>query len=64
MNIISKGQGFNRVPRLWMESEVGTNAKLIPVFEPLRIGSDEEGNLDRLEGTPVLQVIDCVGKVT
>ncbi len=64
VNIISKGQGFNRVPRLWMESEVGTNAKLIPVFEPLRIGSDEEGNLDRLEGTPVLQVIDCVGKVT
>ena len=66
VDIISKGEGFDTVPSIYVDSEVGTNAKLIPVFEFVRFGSDEQGNINALtppelpEGVSVMQVTDCV----
>lgn len=69
VDVISTGEGFDTVPSIYVDSEVGTNAKLIPVFEFVRFGSDEQGNINALtppelpEGVSVTQVTDCVGLV-
>ena len=69
VDIINSGEGFNVIPSIYVDSEVGTNAKLIPVFDFIRLGSDEQGNINALtppelpEGVSVMQVTDCVGLV-
>ena len=69
VDVISTGEGFDTLPSIYVDSEVGTNAKLIPVFEFVRFGSDEQGNINALtppelpEGVSVMQVTDCVNFV-
>lgn len=58
VNLISSGQGFKEFPEIYIESDVGYNAKIIPVFNVRRV--DEEQM--QVPESQVINVIDCVGK--
>jgi hypothetical protein len=61
IKITSVGEGFKQVPNIFIESETGFNAKLIPRFCIDRVSADqlkEPGIEDK-----IISVIDCVGKV-
>ena len=61
VKITSGGEGFTQVPRIYIQSETGYNAKLIPRFCIDRISKDEikePGVQDK-----IISVIDCVGKI-
>lgn len=58
VNIISPGQGFKEFPEIYIESETGYNAKIVPVFNIRKV--DDELNVLTSQ---IVKVIDCVGKV-
>ena len=56
VNVINGGIGFTEDPDLYIKSDTGYNAKLIPVFKVNRVDPDTAPS------GAVVQVIDCVGK--
>jgi hypothetical protein len=60
VDVINGGIGFVEDPDLYIESDTGYNATLMPVFKVNRIG--EEAPQVAVAPTGVIQVIDCVGK--
>jgi hypothetical protein len=58
VNIINSGQGFTEFPNIYIESDTGYNAKIIPIFAIKRVGDE------KIIITPeqVVNVVDCVGK--
>ncbi len=52
--------GYDSRPTIFVESETGFNAELIPVFKVIEV--DE--NLEPPPGTKIISVVDCVGKIT
>ena len=60
VDVISGGIGFNEEPILYIESDTGYNAKLMPVFKVNRVGEDIDPQAVAPAG--VIQVVDCVGK--
>ena len=56
VNVINGGIGFTEDPDLYIKSDTGYNAKLIPVFKVNRVDPDIAPS------AAVVQVIDCVGK--
>lgn len=64
VKVIDGGIGFTELPNIFIDSATGINAKLLPVFEVIRVGEDIEDSITVPKGTPVVQVIDCVGQVT
>ena len=56
VDVLNGGSGFNEDPDLYIKSDKGYNAKIMPIFKPIR--------LEDLAEAPagVIQVIDCVGK--
>lgn len=61
VKITSGGEGFKELPNIYIESETGFNAKLIPRFCIDRVSADqlkEPGIQDK-----IISVVDCVGKV-
>ena len=61
VKITSQGEGFTEIPNIYIESETGYNARLIPRFCIDRVSQDklkEPGVQDK-----IISVIDCVGKV-
>ena len=64
VDVVKGGIGFNEDPKIYIQSDSGYNAKMIPVFKVNRIGEDASPEVVAAAGTPgVIQVIDCVGKV-
>jgi hypothetical protein len=59
VNIINAGQGFTEFPDIYIQSDTGYNAKIIPIFNIKRIGN-EEVSISR--SARVIKVVDCVGK--
>ena len=58
VNIISSGTGFTEVPEIYVESDTGYNAKIIPIFNIKKVGAaDAQAQLTR-----IISVVDCVGK--
>jgi hypothetical protein len=60
IRLMSSGEGFTEVPRVYIETETGYNSKLIPVFDIDRVSEDrlkQPGILDE-----IISVVDCVGK--
>jgi len=60
IRITSFGEGFTDVPRIYIESDTGNNARLIPRFCIDRVSADryaEPGIQDE-----IISVIDCVGR--
>ena len=56
VDVINGGIGFTEDPDLYIKSDTGYNAKLIPVFKVTRVDPDTAPS------AAVVQVIDCVGK--
>ena len=56
VDVLNGGSGFIEDPDLYIKSDKGYNAKIMPIFKPIR--------LEDLAEAPagVIQVIDCVGK--
>ena len=64
VDVVNGGIGFNEDPKIYIQSDSGYNAKMIPVFKVNRVGEDASPEIIAAAGTPgVIQVIDCVGKV-
>ncbi len=61
VKVTSQGEGFSEVPNIYIQSETGYNAKLLPRFCIDRISQDKikEPNVQ----DKIISVIDCVGKV-
>lgn len=57
INVINPGQGFKEFPNIYIESDTGYNAKIIPIFNVRRV--DEESQVP-VNG--IINVVDCVGK--
>ena len=60
VDVINGGIGFNSDPDIYIQSDSGYNARLMPVFKVNRIGEDIAP--EAVAPTGVIQVIDCVGK--
>ena len=61
IKITSSGQGFKQIPNIYIESETGYNAKIVPRFCVDRVGEDDYK--DPTIQDKIVSVIDCVGKV-
>lgn len=64
VKIINPGIGFTEFPNIFIESQTGINANIVPVFGILRIGDLPEDQDIIPPGTEIINVVDCVGKVT
>ena len=60
VDIIDGGMGFNEEPLLYIESDTGYNARIMPVFKVNRVGVDIDP--ETVTPTAFIQVVDCVGK--
>ena len=60
VDVVNGGIGFNEDPDIYIESESGYNAKLMPIFKVNRVGEDIAPEL--VSTGAAIQVIDCVGK--
>jgi hypothetical protein len=61
IKITSFGEGFKDIPRIYIESETGNNAKLIPRFCIDRVSEDRYKEAEIQD--QIISVVDCVGKV-
>ena len=64
VNVIDGGLGFKEMPKVIVKSKTGINARIVPVFDVIRLGEDVDESLDVPAGTPIVKVIDCVGQIT
>lgn len=62
VEVVNPGIGFTEFPNITIESETGVNADLIPVFDIIRVGNLNEEDDTVPLGTPIIQVVDCVGR--
>ena len=60
VDVLNGGIGFTEDPDIYIDSDSGYNAKLMPVFKVNRVG--EEIAPEEVSAGAVLSVIDCVGK--
>jgi len=60
VDVLNGGIGFTEDPNIYIDSNSGYNAKLMPVFKVNRVG--EEIAPEEVSAGAVLSVIDCVGK--
>lgn len=60
VNIIRGAEGFTEMPEIYIETETGYNAELVPVFKVNRVGDNPDASVPL--GEKVVSVIDCVGK--
>lgn len=62
VNVIKPGVGFIDLPKIIVNSPRGYNAKLIPVLRVIPL--DDISNLSVIpDGTQLITVVDCVGKI-
>ena len=60
VDVVKGGIGFNEDPDIYIQSDKGYNARLMPVFKVNRVGEDIEPGL--VSPGELVQVVDCVGK--
>ena len=60
VDVVKGGIGFNEDPDIYIQSDTGYNARLMPVFKVNRVGEDIGEQL--VSAGDVVQVVDCVGK--
>lgn len=64
VEIANPGIGFTETPTISVESTSGINAYAIPLFETIRVGDSPESENIIPENVELIEVIDCVGKIT
>lgn len=62
VEIVSKGCGFDDLPQIVVDSPTGFNAVIKPILNVTRI-LNEEDLFEIPPGTPLISVVDCVGKI-
>jgi hypothetical protein len=62
IKVLKSGNGFTTRPKIYIESETGFNAKIIPVLSVNRIGDDKEALNKKVSQNQIIKVVDCVGK--
>ena len=60
VEVVKPGLGFTDDPVLYIQSDTGYNARMMPVFKVNRVGEDIDEVSVPLEN--IIQVVDCVGK--
>ncbi len=60
VDVVKGGIGFTEDPDLYIQSNKGYNARLMPVFKVNRVGEDIDP--EAVVPTALVQVVDCVGK--
>ena len=60
VDVVNGGIGFSEDPNIYIKSDSGYNAKLMPVFKVNRVGQDIAPEL--VSPGSSISVIDCVGK--
>lgn len=60
VNIEKTATGFDSRPRIFVDSNTGYNAELIPVFKVIEVDPAEPPP----PGTKIISVVDCVGKIS
>ena len=61
VNIEKTATGFDARPRIFVDSDTGFNAELIPVFKVIQV----DPNDNRIPpGAKIISVVDCVGKIS
>jgi len=58
VNIASKGNSFNTMPKIVVESQTGLNADIWPLFKVIKV--EDESTID--VGQKIISVVDCIGK--
>lgn len=59
IRVLNPGNGFDFWPTIYVESETGYNAKILPNFCVNRVDEVKEVPT----GVPIIQVVDCVGRL-
>ena len=62
VEVSSCGVGYEDIPEIRIKSETGYNAVIVPIFKFDRI-KNQEDLLNITPGVPLINVVDCVGKV-
>jgi hypothetical protein len=60
VKVISGGEGFQQIPTIYIESETGFNAEIVPRFCIDRVGVDQVKEPTAQD--KIISVVDCVGK--
>ena len=60
IRVINVGNGFDYWPTIYLESNTGYNAKIVPNFCVNRV---DDKLTEIPEGVSIIQVVDCVGKL-
>jgi len=60
VNIEKTARGFDARPRIFVDSDSGYNAELIPVFKVIQVDPEAPPPA----GTKIISVVDCVGKIS
>jgi len=60
VDVVNGGIGFNEDPDIYIDSDSGYNAKLMPVFKVNRVGEDIAP--EAVDVGAIIKVVDCVGK--
>ncbi len=60
VEVVNPGLGFTDDPLLYIQSDSGYNARMMPVFKVNRVGEDIDEAAVSLAN--IIQVVDCVGK--
>ena len=60
VEVVKPGLGFTDDPVLYIQSDTGYNARMMPVFKVNRVGEDLDSQVVPLGD--IIQVVDCVGK--
>lgn len=63
VEIQNGGLGFDEIPNIFIKSETGINALIVPIFGVIRVGDLSEDQDVIPPGTPLVSVVDCVGRV-
>ena len=64
VDIINPGIGFTEIPRIYIQSDTGYNAIIIPIFAVRSVGDlNEEENENLIASESVIDIVDCVGIV-
>jgi hypothetical protein len=61
--VTQQGIGFTSLPEIRINSTTGINASVVPIFNIIRVNEIKEDQDLISIGTPVVNVVDCVGVV-
>jgi hypothetical protein len=65
VKVLKSGYGFLDFPQIRTNSPTGFNATFTPIFKSTRLDDFNKDNIDSLdvENIPIINVVDCVGRV-